>query len=158
MRNFSLLILLSIVIFPSGLRADDWYDTEFYNDGTAKKLSDFKGKTILVMFWATWCPYCKNQMPALSMLKNLYANVPNFEIAPISIDENGAIAVKNFFATYNINNLDKYVDDKSILFHSMGFDSIPKLVLVSKDGEILNSYNGLQNIDIKYLEKIIKTR
>ena len=89
MKKLLLLLGLLLILLPKSSFSQDWQDVEFYSNNVPYKLSDYKGKTLLVMFWATWCPHCKNQMPALSMLKNLYSKTPDFEVLSISIDEDG---------------------------------------------------------------------
>src|SRR5258708_25733765 len=54
-------------------------------DGKPKKLSDFRGKTVLVNLWATWCVPCRKEMPALDELQAKLAG-PNFEVVAINID------------------------------------------------------------------------
>lgn len=156
MKKILLLAALMSVFCSTNVQAERWDEIEFYSNGESHKLADYKGKTVLVLFWATWCPYCKSQLPALSMLKTLYSNVPDFEVLNISTDDEGEEVVKNYLNTYNLNNLNSYIDINSNLLHSLGFSAIPTLVLISAEGEILGNYSGLQDLDIKYLEGIIK--
>ncbi len=155
MRKLFIILFLTVFCFSLEAKADYWQDVEFHGSGKTYKLSDFKGKTVLLMFWATWCPYCKQQMPALSILKKLHANLDNFEIIPVSIDDTGEDDIKNYMQSTNISNLGVYNDPNSDLLHAFGFEAIPVLVLISKDGVILNSYSGLQDLDIKYLDNVI---
>jgi len=135
--------------------AEAWQETPFYSNGITHKLADYKGKVVLVFFWATWCPYCKKQIPAYSLLKDLYKKIPDLEIMNISTDSDENL-VKNYLNTYNLGNLDSFVDINSNLLHSMGFTAIPTLVLISREGNILGYYGGLQEFDVKYLDQIIK--
>ena len=150
-----------ILIFPLGSFAKDlqpkniWKEVEFFSDTDAHKLREYEGKTVLVMFWATWCPYCTRQMPALSMLKNLYKNVDDFEVIAISTDRGGIEKIKSYYETANIHNLDLFYDYNSRLMKTFGILGIPTIVLISKEGEILGSYSGLQHLDVNYLERLI---
>lgn len=54
-------------------------------EGKPKKLSDFRGKTLLVNLWATWCVPCRKEMPALDQLQTKLSG-PNFEVVAINID------------------------------------------------------------------------
>ncbi|WP_338309732.1 TlpA disulfide reductase family protein, partial [Bradyrhizobium sp. TM233] len=58
-------------------------------DGKPKKLSDFRGKTLLVNLWATWCVPCRKEMPALDELQGKLSG-PNFEVVAINIDTRDA--------------------------------------------------------------------
>ena len=65
---------------------DEASDAPFLNaDGTEGRLTDFKGKTILVNFWATWCGPCTKEMPALGALEKARGS-DRFEVVAISID------------------------------------------------------------------------
>lgn len=64
-------------------------------DGRIISLADFKGKVVLVHFWATWCPPCVEEMPTLEQLsRSLRAG--DFEILAVSVDEGGAGTVAAF--------------------------------------------------------------
>ncbi len=155
MKRLFLFLSLFLIFFSENSRAENWQNVEFYGNGKIHKLSDYKGKVVLVMFWATWCPHCKNQMPALSMLKSLYSSTKTLEVLPISIDREGEQMVFNYFRTYNIKNLDPYIDKNSNLLHSLGLSAVPHLLLISKEGNVLGSYGGLQYLDVEYLEELI---
>jgi len=144
-----------VLCFAETTKAQDWSRVDFYSKKGNHQLSDYRGKIVLVMFWATWCPYCKNQLPALSMLKGLYNNIKDLEVLAISIDRGDSEKVSNYLETYQIDNLGTYIDANSNLMNSMGFSAVPTLLLISADGNILGSYRGLQDLDVKYLDKLI---
>jgi thiol-disulfide isomerase/thioredoxin len=154
MKKFLFLFLL-IFPFNSLSQEINWTEIPFYSEGKEYKISDFHGKVKLVMFWATWCPHCRNQMPALSLLKNAYKHSDRLEVIAISTDREGEEKVKSYFNSLNINNLTSYVDYKSNLFRNMGFYAIPSMVLISPDNKILGIYSGLQDFDIEYLDKLL---
>jgi cytochrome c biogenesis protein CcmG/thiol:disulfide interchange protein DsbE len=70
-------------------KAPDW--TLKYADGESVSLSDFRGKPVLLHFWATWCPYCKRLQPGLNQLYTKYHD-QGLEIIGISYrEEDGAM-------------------------------------------------------------------
>jgi thiol-disulfide isomerase/thioredoxin len=76
-------------------------DYVFYDEtGAAKKISDFKGKVVLVNVWATWCGPCKIEMPTLAKLAGSYAGKP-VEVVPISIDTADDSAKAKLFIAQN---------------------------------------------------------
>ncbi len=64
-------------------------------DGQFVNLSDFRGKVVMVHFWATWCPPCVEEIPTLAYLNQELAGT-DFALLAISVDESGASAVGSF--------------------------------------------------------------
>src|SRR5215475_15182573 len=73
-------------------------------DGKPKRLSDFRGKTVLVNLWATWCVPCRKEMPALDELQAKLAG-PNFEVVAINIDTRDSEKPRNFLKEANLTRL-----------------------------------------------------
>ena len=128
----------------------------FQKNGQIDSLDNYKGKFILVKFWATWCGYCQQQMPVFSLLKQRYSNNENIEFLPISIDFKGSRLVKKYFEQENINNFDILTDQRNTLFKSFSLRGIPALLLISKNGKILKKYNSISQINIDYLDNLVK--
>ncbi len=64
-------------------------------DGGTVRLTDYRGKVVMLHFWATWCPPCVEEMPALDHLYRMFRG-KDFEVITVSVDEGGAPAVKSF--------------------------------------------------------------
>ena len=77
--------------------------------GQAVDLSIFRGKVVLLNFWATWCAPCVREMPSLDRLQALLGG-KDFTVAAISIDRGGAPAVEPFLARLGLQRLPIYVD------------------------------------------------
>ena len=65
-------------------------------NGSTLKLSDLKGKVVLLNFWATWCPPCREEIPSMMKLNAFMAGKP-FQMVAISIDEGGKPVIDTFF-------------------------------------------------------------
>lgn len=87
-------------------------------DGKPKKLSDWRGRTVLVNLWATWCVPCRKEMPALDSLQTRLGG-PNFEVVAINIDTRDPEKPKNFLKEANLNRLGYYSDDKVKVFQDL---------------------------------------
>ena len=96
-------------------------------------LKDFKGKLILLNFWATWCAPCKEEMPSLDSLDKK-VNLNNLKIFPINVGQESEEKAINFFNDLKIKNLDTYFDSPITLAKKFGLRGIPTTILLNKDG------------------------
>ncbi len=87
-------------------------------DGKPKKLSDFRGKTVLVNLWATWCVPCRREMPALDALQAKMSG-PNFDVVAINIDTRDPEKPKNFLKDAKLTRLSYYNDEKAKVFQDL---------------------------------------
>src|ERR1700730_6023734 len=106
-------------------------------DGKPKKLSDWRGRTVLVNLWATWCVPCRREMPALESLQTRLGG-PNFEVVAVNIDTRDPEKPKNFLKDANLTRLDFFSDPQPKVFQE--FKSVgralgrPTAVLVDGQG------------------------
>jgi len=108
--------------------------------GEEVSLSDFKGKVVIIDFWATWCPPCKAEIPHFIGLYSQYKD-QGLEVIGIALDINGKKVVPEFAASNNIN----YAillggEDVSGLYG--GIAAIPTTFIVDKEGNIVKKYIG----------------
>lgn len=115
-------------------------------DGSIHTLKDFKGKVVLVNFWATWCKPCVEEMPALSALQSKVAD-KDIVVLPISLDYKGAKAVKAFYKEQNITNLPVYIDKEMKTYAAFGVRALPSTYVVDKQGEIVLMKMGMHAWD-----------
>ena len=81
-------------------------------DGKPKKLSDWRGRTVLVNLWATWCVPCRKEMPALEGLQTRLGG-PNFEVVAVNIDTRDSEKPKKFLKDANLTQLGLFFRPKS---------------------------------------------
>jgi thiol-disulfide isomerase/thioredoxin len=113
--------------------------------GEAKSLADFRGHTVLVNLWATWCVPCVEEMPALDRLQaKLGADLVIFAI---SEDRQGAAAVEPFLAQHSIKNLAIELDPKSAASDAFGVQGLPSSFLIDGDGMIIGKLVGAAKWD-----------
>ena len=111
-------------------------------DGKPRKLSDWRGKTVLVNLWATWCVPCRKEMPALDSLQTKLGG-KDFEVVAINIDTRDAEKPKNFLKDGNLTQLSYFSDQKAKVFQDLKNIGkalgMPTSVLVDAQGcEIAN--------------------
>ena len=111
------------------------YDNLTFQDSKKEQinLKDFRGKLILLNFWATWCAPCKEEMPSLDLLYKK-ANLDNLKIFPINVGQESEEKTINFFNDLKIKNLDIYFDSPITLAKKFGLRGIPTTILLNKDG------------------------
>lgn len=104
-------------------------------DGTTKTLADWRGKVIVLNFWATWCAPCIRELPSFD---SLAAKLPSnqFAVLILSTDRGGAGKAPGFLKKLGIKNLAPYVDDKSKLARSLGLRGLPTTFILDADGQI----------------------
>ncbi|SDR63155.1 Thiol-disulfide isomerase or thioredoxin [Rhizobiales bacterium GAS191] len=118
----------------------------FFADGGApRKLADFKGKTVLVNLWATWCIPCREEMPALDKLEGNLGS-PKFEVVPINIDQRNPDKPRAFLQEVGIKHLGYFYDQSVNVFQDLKaatkVEGLPVSVLVGADGCALGVING----------------
>jgi thiol-disulfide isomerase/thioredoxin len=86
--------------------------------GAPKKLSDWRGKTLLVNLWATWCVPCRKEMPALETLQTKLGG-PSFEVVAINIDTRDPDKPKSFLKDANLTRLGYFNDQKAKSFQDL---------------------------------------
>jgi len=87
-------------------------------EGKSKKLSDWRGRTVLVNLWATWCVPCRKEMPALENLQTRLGG-PDFEVVAVNIDTRDTEKPKNFLKEVNLTRLGYFSDPKAKVFQDL---------------------------------------
>ena len=106
-------------------------------DGKQKKLSDWRGRTVLVNLWATWCVPCRKEMPALDRLQTKLGS-KDFEVVAINIDTRDPEKPKNFLKDAQLTRLNYFSDGKANVFQDLKAIGralgMPTSVLVDSQG------------------------
>jgi cytochrome c biogenesis protein CcmG/thiol:disulfide interchange protein DsbE len=109
--------------------------------GAAVRLSDYKGKVVVLNFWATWCGPCKVEIPWFIEFENAYKD-RGFEVLGVSMDEDGWKAVKPYIEEKKMNYR-VVVGDDALAQKYGGVDSLPTTFVIDRDGKIATSHMGL---------------
>jgi peroxiredoxin len=120
--------------------------------GETVNSSSFKGKSLLVTFFATWCPPCIQEVPTLIKLQNSYKD-KGFSVIGLSVDQGGSKVVKKLVLKKSINYPVMMADDMTMQNFG-GVYGIPVSFLVNKKGNVVKKYTGY--IAKSVLEKDIK--
>lgn len=102
--------------------------------GNSVKLSDFRGKVVLLNFWATWCGPCALEIPWFVEFQQQFKS-RGLEIVGVSMDEEGWSVIKPFMAERKINYHVLLGDDSVSQLYG-GVDSLPTTFIIDRDGRI----------------------
>ncbi len=126
-------------------------------DGAGQQLSlaDFRGKTILLNVWATWCVPCRKEMPSLDRLQAKLGG-PGFEVVPLSIDRDGLPKVRAFYNELGLKAVAIYVDTSGAAAYRLGAVGIPTTLLIDPNGLEAGRLVGPAEWDSPQVMKIIQ--
>ena len=112
------------------------YENVIFKDVNQKdvNLEDYKGKLLILNFWATWCAPCKEEMPSLDNLQ-VNADLNNLKIFPINIGQESLKKSESFFKDLNIKNLDIYFDSPITLAKKFSLRGVPTTIFFNKEGK-----------------------
>ena len=109
-------------------------------DGKKVRLSDFKGKVVLVNIWATWCPPCVDEMPSMEKLYRKFKE-QKFEILAVSIDESGRKAVAPFMKKNRLT-FPALIDSDGTIKSVYRIAAIPESFIIDKQGVLVKKIVG----------------
>jgi len=112
--------------------------------GDFRKLSELRGKPLLINVWASWCGPCRAEMGSLERLSHRYGG-KQFNIIGISTDDD-ADAAAAFILKAQIT-FDNYLDTKLLLENMLGASSIPLTVLIDAHGRVVQKIRGTRKWD-----------
>lgn len=155
LRTLALALALAVPVFA----ADDLTHkpapafTLKDGQGRAVSLSDYKGKVVLLNFWATWCVGCKQEIPWFIDFQTKYKR-DGLVILGVSLDDEGWKVLTPYLKEHPLNY--KVVlgnDDIANLYG--GVDALPATLLIGRDGNVVSAHNGV--VDRLECEKDIKS-
>lgn len=127
----------------------------FLNESGGKaSLADYRGKYILLNFWALWCAPCVKEMPALNRLDGAVGGP--FEVVTLTTGRNARPAVDKFFAEKKLKNLPKLFDPKMAVARNVGALGLPVTLFIDPQGREVARATGDFEWDSPAAQKLIK--
>jgi len=123
--------------------------------GTKQNLNQYKGKIIVLNFWATWCPPCREEMPELS---RLYQEFQNKNVVVLGLAMDDLALVKDFLQTSPVNYPIFIAENESMeLGTELGNNQgvLPYTIIIDADGNVIKTFFG--RISKPLLEETLKT-
>ena len=102
-------------------------------NGKKRKLSDFRGKILLVNFWATWCAPCRKEMPTLDQLQAEMGD--KLAVVPVATLRNSVAGVQKFFADQGVTHLPVRMDPDAELARAIGVMGLPVTLILNPEGK-----------------------
>ncbi len=158
-RLLSKLILIMLVVLPFGVSAISVGDTvpsfkaRTIDGSKTVALEDYRGKVVLVDFWASWCPPCLKSLPKYNQLRREIGTA-DFEIVAINVDENTDEARK--FLQKHPVSYPVAKDPKGILPGVFGVKAMPTSYLIDKNGVVKYVHAAFKDGDIEKIKHEIE--
>jgi thiol-disulfide isomerase/thioredoxin len=124
-------------------------------EGRAITLSAFKGRTVLLNLWATWCAPCRKEMPALDRLQKELGS-DKFEVVALAVDRAETAAIRKFLLETGVASLKFYVDPTAKAGTALKAGGMPTTILIGKDGLELGRLVGPAEWDSPDAKKLIE--
>jgi thiol-disulfide isomerase/thioredoxin len=150
-----LLALLPTACAPKAGPAPGW---ELKNlDGKSVRLSDFKGKVVILDFWATWCPPCREEIPHFVELQTKYKD-KGLVVVGISLDEGGPAVVSSFVAAQKIN-YPIVMGNETVSTAYGNIQAIPTTFVIDPNGDIVGRHEGFteESVFESEIQKLLPT-
>jgi len=109
-------------------------------EGKQVKLSDFRGKAVLLNFWATWCGPCKVEMPWFVELQKQYGP-QGLQIVGVALDDSGRDAIQKYANDMGVNYT--ILQGQDSVGDAYGAIGLPTTYFIDRDGKIIDSASGL---------------
>ena len=156
MKHFLKVLLIAIAVgFVTSAIAQQKKAANFSlkaADGTAYELSKYKGKVVIVNFWATWCGPCRMEIPDFIEAHKKYKS-KGLEIIGISLDQDGWTKVVPFVKQNQIT-YPVVLGDEEVVENYGGINAIPTTFIIDKKGTIVDKHVGVMSL--KQLEAKLK--
>ena len=132
-------------LLPGNLSGKSAPDFELKSiDGKTVRLSDYRGKAVLLNFWATWCPPCKIEMPWFVDLQKQYA-AQGLQVIGVSVDDDAdknAAKIGEFAKQMGLNYVVLLGNDK-VSDQYGGVEGLPTTFYIGRDGKVVGYVQGL---------------
>jgi len=109
--------------------------------GRMRRLDEFRGRYVLLNFWATWCAPCRAEMPTLQALQRSLAG-PRFRVVLVATGRNPESAILRFFSRARITDLETWRDPDMKLSSAMGVFGLPLTVIIDPEGREIARMQG----------------
>jgi len=140
---------------PTELASAGSDDSFTGGSGQMLKLADYRGKVVLLSFWASYCPPCKHELASLDRLQATLGGA-DFVVVPISVDGSDS-AIASTYADYGVSHLSIYRELSDAFPLSMGVRAIPTNIMIGRDGRVVHFSMGATEWDSQETLEMVKS-
>lgn len=132
--------------------------TVYDSDGNPVTLSSFRGKPVVMNFWATWCGPCQMEMPYFESLSKEYADQVQFMMVSLTDGQRETVEYVKKFLEVNGYNFPAFYDEDMDAATTYSVYSIPLTLLIDAEGALVGSHTGAMDEKTlrNYIEALIK--
>jgi len=137
---------------------DDASDfTVMTKDMNRVSLSDFRGRGVVVNFWATWCPPCKKELPYFESMYTKYSDREEFMMVNLTDGNRETVDIVKSFINRNGYTFPVYYDTSADAAYSYGVSSIPVTLFIDSKGRLVHRQTGAMSEAVLelFIEKIL---
>ncbi|HEY4695818.1 MAG TPA: TlpA disulfide reductase family protein [Candidatus Hydromicrobium sp.] len=155
MKKYFFIIITSIILITltffifTGCKSSDGDFTLADLDGNEISLSDFNGKILVLNFWATWCPPCREEIPDFVEVYNKYKDK---DVQFLGVSNEDIFTLKDFARDYDIS-YPILIDDANVM-GKWGIRAIPTTFVFDKNGQII--FENVGSMTGEQLENVIE--
>lgn len=159
-RLFTAIVALIALAQPVTALAGSLYDKLPVTtlEGEAVDLNQYKGRVVLLNFWATWCPPCVKEMPSMQRLQNQFSG-QEFQVIAVNLAQS-ATAVESFLMEQDFEfSLPVYLDEQGQGFKDLQLQGMPSSFLIDAEGQLIETIVGGREWDepdtVDILKKLV---
>ncbi len=145
--------MAGVLLWPKPKPLPDF--TFVTESGEELSLKAWRGKVVLLNIWATWCPPCRKEMPALDRLQAELGG-KDFDLVTISIDRGGLAKPKAFFQSIGVTHLKLYGEGKPRLTPTLKIVGMPTTLLIDRQGREVGRLVGPAEWDTEDAKRLIR--
>ncbi|MCL2474194.1 MAG: TlpA family protein disulfide reductase [Alphaproteobacteria bacterium] len=149
--SFLAVLVLCFMATAANAMPDVVFEDEY---GKQYSLGDYKGSTIIIIGWTSWCPACIKEISELNAKYNELSQNSNLVILAISMDSSSD-AVAAFRQRYNINNVPLFIDKPRNIANAFGFTKVPYGVVLDPYGEMIARFTYGETGNKSLLEALV---
>lgn len=124
-------------------------------DGASVSVADYEGKVVVLDFWATWCPPCREEMPSLDRLKGAMAD-EGFDVVAVSMDRAGTEKIRDFYDSVGVEHLSIHREPSLRIGAEGAILGMPTTLILDREGREIARLQGGAEWDSKEAKALLE--